>query len=449
MKLSRLAIAAVAVTTAAAVAIPAASRISAEPVDAAVDTLVDVSAPDDPTDLTGPSKPVDTPSTETVSDVLEDVADVDNGAVVAEDLMVTPGDLRSVPLTTDEPAEGEREANMPVKTLAVPGTVRELTVAPKSYTGGDQSWFRSASTYGFTPLAVYSPSMGRDIPIAFRKSPVPNAPTVYLLNGAGGSEQNTDWIAQAGSTVYEVFQDENVNVVIPMEGAFSYYVNWLSEPEQNSYYHGKQMWSTFLGEELPKAIEPYAQANDKRAVVGFSMSATSALLLAQHYEGQYDAVGSFSGCAATSTALPWWFTQLTVNRGSSAITPEHLWGPMGSEYNRYNDALVNAERLRGTAIYVSTGTGLAGETDMPGYLEAKDVNSGTASANAATLQVEGGAIEAAMNACTHDLRAKLDRASIPAHWELRPTGTHSWPSWRDDLKKSWDTTIKPALGLSA
>ena len=30
-------------------------------------------------------------------------------------------------------------------------------------------------------------------------------------------------------------------------------------------------------------------------------------------------------------------------------------------------------------------------------------------------------------------------------YELRNTGTHSWPSWREDLKKSWDLVIKPAL----
>ena len=33
------------------------------------------------------------------------------------------------------------------------------------------------------------------------------------------------------------------------------------------------------------------------------------------------------------------------------------------------------------------------------------------------------------------------------HAELRNVGTHSWPVWRDDLQKSYDTVFKPALGL--
>ncbi len=124
-----------------------------------------------------------------------------------------------------------------------------------------------------------------------------------------------------------------------------------------------------------------------------------------------------------------------------------MWGPRGGTYNVYNDALVNAEKLRGTELYISTATGLASETDMAGYMRDKGVSNEKASASATTLIVEGGVIEGAMNACTHDLKAKLDRAGIPANYELRNTGTHSWPGWRSDLETSWNTTLAPALGL--
>ena len=33
------------------------------------------------------------------------------------------------------------------------------------------------------------------------------------------------------------------------------------------------------------------------------------------------------------------------------------------------------------------------------------------------------------------------------HAELRPVGTHAWSSWRQDLKLSYDTVFKQALGL--
>ena len=120
---------------------------------------------------------------------------------------------------------------------------------------------------------------------------------------------------------------------------------------------------------------------------------------------------------------------------------------MGSEYNRYNDALLNADKLRGTALYISTATGLAGRPDQVGFLVGQGAPEVVASVASTQLQVEGGVIEAAINKCSHDLRAKLEHEGIPATYEFRNVGTHSWPYWRDDIEKSWYTTIAPAFGM--
>lgn len=402
----------------------------------------------------------------TITEVVDETATVDeNGEPVGDDPALgaskptgEEGDLDKViddALAGPETDPGKRD-NMPKEDGVSHGdvdAVKPLSLNLPSTDGGQQVWVDKVKRHSNgEALQVFSPSMDRDIPVAvFRATDengqhIENAPTYYLLNGAGGSEQNTDWIAQAASQVHEVLLDEPVNVVIPMEGAFSYYVDWLTEPSQNRYLKGKQMWSTFLAEELPQSIEPYLNANGKRAVSGFSMSATSSLLLAEHNPGFYDAVGSFSGCAATSTPLPSFFVGLTVNRAGGNITPESLWGPMGSDYNRYNDALVMAEHLRGTKLYISSGTGLTSETDTIGYLKnQRGLESSRAFTNHMTLLVEGGAIEGAMNACTHDLRAKLNAKNIPATFKFRATGTHSWPSWLEDLELSWEQVIKPAL----
>ena len=351
--------------------------------------------------------------------------------------------------------------------------ISPLGEAPKTYNGKDQRWVRILArhrdAWDNEAIRVYSESMERDIPVAIfyatdengdRKE---NAPTVYLLNGAGGSEQDTDWVAQAYDELEKTYKDSGANVVIPMEGAFSYYVDWAAEPpvdtDTNPFFHGKQMWSTFLAHELPQAVEPYMNADEEhRAAAGLSMAATSVLLLAEHNPGFYDAVGSFSGCAATSRPIPWAFLDLTVSRGApNVMTPEYIFGERGSDYNRHYDALVNAADLKGTAVYLSTGTGLAGESDTPGYLKDRLINqygvdpnsaSTRALSNAMTLQVEGGVIEAAMNACTHDLMVKMRANDVEvAHAELRNVGTHSWASWRDDVKLSFDKVFKNALGL--
>ena len=157
-----------------------------------------------------------------------------------------------------------------------------------------------------------------------------------------------------------------------------------------------------------------------------SMAATSSLLLAEHNPGFYNAVGSFSGCAATSRPLPRLYTQLTVNRGGGSA--DQMWGAMGSEYNVYNDALVNAtpKNLGPSETYVSVNSGLGGANDW-------------GAKGSSTLIVEGGVIEAAMSSCTHDLKAKMDSQGMKADWNFRNTGTHSWPGWRDDIFSSWKT----------
>lgn len=41
--------------------------------------------------------------------------------------------------------------------------------------------------------------------------------------------------------------------------------------------------------------------------------------------------------------------------------------------------------------------------------------------------------------CTNDLKVRLQSLNIPADFNLRNTGTHSWSYWQDDLRASWAT----------
>ena len=117
-----------------------------------------------------------------------------------------------------------------------------------------------------------------------------------------------------------------------------------------------------------------------------------------------------------------------------------MWGPKGGDYNRYNDGLINATKnnMGNSQIYVSANSGLASATDM-GSSKIDRLGSAQAFKSSSTLVIEGGVIEAAMNACTHDLRAKLNREGVDADFNFRDTGTHSWPAWLDDINSSWPT----------
>ena len=353
----------------------------------------------------------------------------------------TPSTIREVNLTDSADAENINYA------ITTEGENRVVDIAKlkdkdkwKGYAFGHKSGQDKHYGNHVKALTATSAAMGgREVPLAvitpdgnFDKQ----RPTLYLLNGAGGAEQGMDWLtatanhdidpeAEGVQDMVDFYTSKDVNLVIPQAGAFSYYTDWVSSPN-SGYLKGPQKWETFLTKELPGALEEHIGGNGKRAIAGMSMSATSSLLLAEHNPGFYNAVGSFSGCASTSRPLPRLYTQLTVNRGGGSA--DQMWGAMGSEYNVYNDALVNANpnNLGKSETYVSVNSGLGGANDwgVPG---------------SSTLIVEGGVIEAAMNSCTHDLKAKMDSQGMKADWNFRNTGTHSWPGWRDDIFSSWKT----------
>lgn len=318
-----------------------------------------------------------------------------------------------------------------------------LRVSTKEIKDKDPVWEKEVRKHGdrTVHMIAHSPSMNTDIPLAVIKANKPNAPTLYLLNGGDGGEGGANWIQQ--TDVIDFYLDKGINVVIPMKGKFSYYTDWVTDVPQLG---GKQTWETFLTKELIGPMEKELQANGKRAIAGMSMSATSSLLIAEHNPELYDAVGSFSGCAETSSPAGWLSMGLTLNRADT--TPEAMWGPKGGEVNMYNDALHNAKDLAGTAIYVSNGSGTAGIYDMPNGPRFENYNDEeVVNAMIQTIGI-GGVIEATTNVCTHNLDAKLRSLDIPATFNFHNTGTHQWGYWKEDLRGSWPVFAE-ALGLNA
>ncbi|MEU6565085.1 esterase family protein, partial [Nocardia nova] len=95
-----------------------------------------------------------------------------------------------------------------------------------------------------------------------------------------------------------------------------------------------------------------------------------------------------------------------------------------------NDPYLHADRLRGTAIYVSTGTGFPGPLDTLTGAHGDAVQLGY-------QLVFGAALEGVTNICTHQLHDRLAQLKVPATFDFRPDGTHSWGYWQEDLHKSW------------
>ncbi len=285
-------------------------------------------------------------------------------------------------------------------------------------------------------LTVYSASMGHDIEVQVQRPAdrsVPR-PVLYLLLGAGGGEDGATWASKTDALNF--LADKNVNVVTPIGGMFSYYTDW----ERDDPRYGRYQWRTFLTEELPPLLDRFLDANGRNGIAGYSMSATTSLALAATTPGLYSAVGSYSGCAQTSDPIGRQYIKATVETwGLSDV--ENMWGPPDDPNWELNDPYLHAEGLRGKAIYIANGTGLPGPYDtlngeysLPGEW------------GFANQLVLGGVIEAATNYCSHNMRDRLNSLNIPATYNFRPSGTHSWGYWRDDLIRSWPI-LAAGLGL--
>ncbi|WP_067540204.1 alpha/beta hydrolase [Nocardia crassostreae] len=168
------------------------------------------------------------------------------------------------------------------------------------------------------------------------------------------------------------------------------------------------------------------------------MSATSALNLAIEAPGHYQAVGAFSGCPRTSdpVARVYVQSQLSLFGGNAA----NMWGAADDPAWVAHDPVVNAERLRGAALYISAGNGAPGVHDTLG-----DPSIAGDAGRLADRLLVGGVMEAAVLSCTAALTDRLAALGIPATVVHR-AATHAWPYWQDDLHDSWPL-FAAALGV--
>ncbi|MBF6356085.1 esterase family protein [Nocardia higoensis] len=285
-------------------------------------------------------------------------------------------------------------------------------------------------------LYVHSAAMDEDIIIDVQRpadASVPR-PTLYLLNGAGGGEDSASWVAK--SNALDFLSDKNVNVIQPIGGKWSYYTDWIKDDPEL----GRNKWKTFFTEELPPLVDGALGTNGVNAIAGLSTSGTTVLALPIAKPGLYKAAAAYSGCAQTSDPVGAQFIKLTVETWGGGDV-ENMWGPEGSEEWVENDPYVNAEKLRGLDLYISTGNGLPGPYDT---LDGPYALPG--SYGLANQIIIGGIIEAGTNYCTNNLKNRLDSLGIPATYNFRPNGTHSWGYWNEEFPKSWPVLAK-GLGI--
>ncbi|WP_196812258.1 alpha/beta hydrolase family protein [Nocardia sp. CNY236] len=283
-------------------------------------------------------------------------------------------------------------------------------------------------------LKVYSAAMDKDITVEVQRpidESIP-APNIYMLNGLDGGEGTANW--KARTDALDWLADKQVNVVQPIGGYGSYYTDW-QKPDP---VLGVNKWRTFFTEELPPLLDEALQSTGRNALTGLSTSGTSVLQMAEAKPGLFEAVAAYSGCAQIADPVGQQYVKLTVGRAGGDTA--NMYGPDDDPQWAENDPVIHAEKLRGTLLSISTGSGVPLLEDVQYYLEdAPGVN------GAINLSL-GVAIEAAVHGCTVDLKNKLESLSIPATYQFNPVGTHYWPYWDQALRDSWPL-LAQGMGL--
>ncbi len=271
---------------------------------------------------------------------------------------------------------------------------------------------------------IYSPAMGRVVQVQIlHPAGGGSRPTYYLLDGLLPGEHQSTWTQATDAEPF--FANKNVNVVMPIGGVASYYTDWqTADPRFGNY-----KWETFLTQELPPIIDRQFGGNGVNGIGGLSMGGNSAFILAARNPHLYRAVAGYSACPDTAMAMPAMLFSIALQGGN----PVNMWGAVGGPGWADHDPAVLAERLRGKALYISTGTGIPG----PHEFELKP--------QLAENILTGVPIEAMVYACVVSFEHRLGAMRIPAHFAYRPTGTHSWSYWKDTLHDSWPM-LAAALG---
>jgi S-formylglutathione hydrolase FrmB len=227
-------------------------------------------------------------------------------------------------------------------------------------------------------------------------------PVVYLLHGA--ADDYRSWVDKGNAD--ELTAELPVIVVMPDGGQGGFYSDWYNHGDG-----GPPQWETYHIEQLlPWVDAHYRTVPDRggRAVVGLSMGGFGAMSYAARHPDLFTSVASFSGAVDTNTAP---IEGSPLDGG----TPGSTWGPRPTEEVRWraHNPWDLAGNLRGLQVTLRTGNGLPGG-DYGG----------------------GDPVETACWRMSSSMHERLDSLDVPHVWDDYGPGSHTWPYWERDLRRT-------------
>ena len=270
-------------------------------------------------------------------------------------------------------------------------------------------------------VMVPSPSMGRDIPVQFQGG---GPKAVYLLDGLRARDDRNGWDIETGA--FSWFNGSGLSVVMPVGGMSSFYTDWYRPAVGNGQTYTYK-WETFLTSELPGWLAANRGVSSSgNAVVGLSMSGSSALILAAYHPNQFIYAGSLSGFLNLSAGL--WPVLIGIAMADAGgFNALDMWGAYGGGAWQRNDPMNQIGRLvaNNTRIWVYSGNG-----------NPTDLDAGLGNAQIPAQFLEGLTIRTNQEF----QRRYLAAGGSNGVFNFPPNGTHSWGYWGGQLQ-----AMKPDL----
>lgn len=310
------------------------------------------------------------------------------------------------------PARPSRRA---VTRAATAGVVAALFGATATATAGRA---RAATPPGprTFDVSVSSAALNRSAPVRlilpsdFDARPERSYPVLYLLHGA--HDDYTSWTRE---TDIEAFTEgRDLIVAMPDAGPTGIPTAWRGGPD----------YETFQLQEVPALLARDYRASGVRAVAGVSTGGYGAMAHAARHPGSFTAAASYSGILdTTAPGVPALLDAIVAREN---LAPHSLWGSPLLNALTWRDfnPRARAAGLRGTPLYVSSGSGVVGGSGdwLPEALES-------------TLWPSAHAFT--------DLLA-LFGIAVTTHYYAG--GGHSWTYWKREFTASWPM-LADALGV--
>ncbi|MDV9177734.1 alpha/beta hydrolase family protein [Streptomyces sp. W16] len=263
------------------------------------------------------------------------------------------------------------------------------------------------------------------LPTSYAAYPGRTWPVLHLLHGA-----HDDYNSWTRETDIEAFTaNRDLIVAMPDGGPTGIPTRWRTGLD----------YETFQLQEVPAVLRTGYRASTVQAVAGVSTGGYGAMAHAARHPGTFVAAASYSGIPDTTVTNMPTIIQGIVRREN--LDPLTLWGDPTTDAATWQDfnPRVRAAALRGTALYVSVGSGSldGGVGSILALLQI--IVSGTAN-------VLPGVLESLVAPSTQAFVTALGQLGIPATQHLYQGGGHQWSDWKREFATSWPV-LAGALGL--